>query len=161
MANEICLFHVPDVDLYMVVLRGAEIWNGSAFVTLNGANWDDYAIALTESEITGAAESMYTGSIPAGCKLGANALRVVVYIQGEGTSAPSSTDLRISEPYAFDVADGRLPIEHVAIASAGAFAGKISGAGTGTETLRSVDDQRNIAVATVTAAGNRTAVSLP
>ena len=44
---------------------------------------------------------------------------------------------------------------------AAVVAGKVSGAGTGTETFRSLDDTANRAVVTVDANGNRTAVNYP
>ena len=47
--------------LYAILLNSVgQVWNGSAFVAVNGANWATYDIALTES-----VAGLYTADMPA------------------------------------------------------------------------------------------------
>lgn len=60
MANEIQVFCDTGQTLYAVLLNSAgQIWNGFTFGAINGANWTDYDIVLTE-----AAAGIYLGSMP-------------------------------------------------------------------------------------------------
>ena len=69
--------------LYAILLNSVgQIWNGSAFETVNGANWATYDIALTES-IAG----LYTADMPA---VVAGVYSYVVYEQAGGS--PANTD---------------------------------------------------------------------
>lgn len=61
MANELNAFASSGLTAYAVLLNSVgQIWNGSTFVTINGANWTSYDIALTEGTA-----GIYLGNMPA------------------------------------------------------------------------------------------------
>lgn len=62
MAKEIVIdYGIGDLTLYALVFNSAGlVWNGSAFETINSANWSTYAVAMTEESDTG----IYTADFP-------------------------------------------------------------------------------------------------
>lgn len=62
MAGEIQIAHgVTGRNLYAVIRSAVgTVWNGTTFVTYNGANWTTYAVALTEQGTSG----YYVGTFP-------------------------------------------------------------------------------------------------
>jgi hypothetical protein len=80
MANELYATTTIGLTVYAVLLNSVgQIWNGAAFVTINGANWTSYDIALTEG-----AAGIYVGNMPAA---EAGAYSYVAYKQAGGASA--------------------------------------------------------------------------
>lgn len=83
MANELQAQATAGQTLYAVLLNSTgQIWNGTTFVTIAGANWTAYDIALTE-----ATAGIYLGAMPA---VGAGTYQFVVYVRAGG--APAITD---------------------------------------------------------------------
>jgi hypothetical protein len=58
------------------------------------------------------------------------------------------------------VVEGTLTEDDIIKVMASALAGKVSGAGTGTEVFRNISDTQNTITATVDTSGNRTAITL-
>jgi len=83
-----------------------------------------------------------------------NSVSVVGECIGRFTIARSAASVKLPS-----TVDG-LTIEQVLKVLSAALAGKVSGAGTGTVTIRSVNDDRDAIVASVDADGNRSAVTL-
>lgn len=113
------------------------------------ATWATGIVSLSENSSTGD----YSGTLDADTDY-------VVYSQAGGS--PASSDVAIGEI-------GRLPaagsvdgytLRQVLGFMASVLVGKVTGAGTGTQTFRSVDDTANRIVATVDSAGNRSALTL-
>lgn len=85
MSNELHVYTTSGLTLYAVLLNSTgQVWNGSAFATINGASWTSYDIAMTE-----AAAGIYLATMPAAVTAGVYAY--VVYEQAGGTPATSDT----------------------------------------------------------------------
>lgn len=86
MAHEIQAQTTTGQTIYAVLLNSSgQIWNGTTFVTINGANWTAYDIALTE-----AAGGLYLGDMPA---IGAGAYQFTAYAQAGASPATSDTQV--------------------------------------------------------------------
>ena len=74
------------------VIRNAsdQVWNGTAFVTYNAANWTTYAVTLTEQGATG----HYSAAFPAGIST-AGLYAFVSYVRSGGSAA--TTDAKVFE----------------------------------------------------------------
>jgi hypothetical protein len=83
MANEIQAQAASGLTLYAVVINSTgQVWNGTTFVTIAGANWTAYDIAMTE-----AAAGIYLADMPAAV---AGHYTLVIYRRIGG--APATTD---------------------------------------------------------------------
>jgi len=100
--NELQVATAPGSTLYAVLLDATgRAWNGSAFETLAGANWADYAVALTE-----AVAGIYLGALPA---VALGQYSYVVYEQAGAN--PATTDvLRGMGSLAWDGSTVCLPV---------------------------------------------------
>lgn len=156
MASEIFLRHTSGVNLYMLIWKGTQIWNGTTFVAPGVLTRPALAVVLTEVTWSGE-DSRYVGDIPAGCK-GFGALRVEVYIRGG--AQPAASDVVFSDPLDFVYIDGKTQIECDAITAAGT-AGKLSDADQDNTTIYGLDGTTQRIVATNDTLGNRSAVSYP
>lgn len=101
--NELQAVSSSGLTLYGVLLDATgQAWNGSAFETLAGANWTDYALPLTE-----AAAGIYLATMPA---VAAGAYSYIVYEQVGAT--PATTDkLRGGGSLLWDGANVALPAD--------------------------------------------------
>lgn len=85
MANEIQAHYTTGSTLYFVLFNATgQVWNGTAFVAVNGTNWTSYDLALTE-----AAAGVYLASMPTGLAVGT--YQFVVYEQAGVNPATSDT----------------------------------------------------------------------
>lgn len=179
MANEIFTRYTAGLNLYAVVFKGNQVWNGSSFGTPAAGSWASYAIALTEVQITGAA-SRYVADFPA---IGATPAKCQIEIFLRAGGSPAVTDNPLTDPVDFSWDGAKEVGPHNASLSAtgldlvkvdgaksvpgalqivcAAVAGKITSAGTGVETFKGLDGTTDRLVVTVDASGNRTAVSYP
>ena len=83
MANELQAQLSTGSTLYAILLNSVgQVWNGSAFEAVNGANWATYDIALTES-----VAGLYTADMPAAV---AGVYSYIVYEQAG--ASPANTD---------------------------------------------------------------------
>jgi len=83
MAKELQAYLSTGSTLYAILLNSVgQVWSGAAFVAVNGANWGDYDIALTES-----VAGLYTADMPA---VDAGVYSYVVYEQAG--ASPANTD---------------------------------------------------------------------
>jgi len=83
MAKEIQAYLSTGSTLYAILLNSVgQVWNGSAFEAVNGSNWTDYDIPLTES-----VAGLYTADFPA---VVAGVYSYVVYNQAGAN--PATTD---------------------------------------------------------------------
>jgi len=83
MSNELQAQLSTGSTLYAILLNAVgQVWNGSAFETVNGANWATYDIAMTES-----VAGLYTADMPA---VDAGVYSYVVYEQAG--ASPANTD---------------------------------------------------------------------
>jgi len=153
------------------------VWNGSAFEAPVSGNWATYDIAMTEQATS---TGIFRASMPA-----AAAGLYCFVVRKQGAGAPAVTDIVLGSSHLFawdgsavlsvtsadqdtiatallDLANGvesGKTLRQTLRIMAAIIGGKISGAGTGTETFRGLDDSADRAVVTVDQNGNRTAVS--
>lgn len=84
MANELHAETTSGLTCYSVLLSSTgQAWNGAAFVAINGADWLDYDLAMTE-----AAAGIYLASMPS---VVAGAYSYVVYEQAGANPATTDT----------------------------------------------------------------------
>jgi hypothetical protein len=162
-------------------------WNGSAMVALGSvsdADWAAGIITLAEQQTgNGTPTGIYAGDFPAA--IAASGEYHVLYFLGTAAQpqsaavgvqdiwwngiaaiSPAAITLPSAEREAIatalldlaDAVDGKTPRQALAIIAA-VLAGKVSGAGSGVETFRSLDDAANRVVVTADAVGNRTNVT--
>lgn len=179
MANEIPWIATTGLTLYAQVFNTTgQFWNtnSAAFESYQTANIADYDVALSEQ---GSASGIYFGTFPAAITSG-DFTCIVRRLAG---GSPAETDVALGTvdiPWN-GVTGTVVPLTAVLLGSAGMDAvtvetglnarqaisvivsttgGKVSGAGTGTETFRNaVADTANRVVATVDSSGNRTAIT--
>lgn len=154
MASEIFLRHTPSggsFTLYMLIWKGAQVWNGTAFVDPAALARSTLKIDLTEVTWTGE-DSRYVGDIPAGCKT-LGTLRIEVYIR-VGAAAPSDVTFGQVD---FAYVDGYTLVESQAILCAAA-AGMIEDADEDNTTIYGLSGVSRI-IATNDTAGNRSSLT--
>ena len=178
MANELFLRNIASQNMYAVVWQGNQVWNGSAFVAPVAANWNTYAIALSEVTIAGAA-SRYVGNFP---NIGSTPALCFVETYTRAGGSPAVSDSPFGDPLNFYwdgsqevgphnaklslhgldpvVCDTMSLPKMVGVIFAG-VAGVISNAGTGTETYKGPDGTTTRFSVTIDASGNRSAPSYP
>jgi len=84
MANELKTVTASGLTIYCVLLnKGGLVWNGVTFEIINGANWTNYDIAMTES-----VAGIYFANMPA---MGAGAYFAISYDQAGGLPAITDT----------------------------------------------------------------------
>jgi hypothetical protein len=105
--------------------------------------------AATAATPTAAAVTGAVGSVTAGVTLAADAV-----------SAAALSAAAIDEILDEQIGDGTLTMRQALRVMVAAMAGKVSGAATTSVTIRNVADSANVVVATVTADGDRTAVTV-
>jgi hypothetical protein len=159
---------------YVAVLRNAagEVWNEflGTFGAWSDASIANYAIPLTEQGTSGHfAGDFPTEIVTAGLysyvvyqRAGAG-LALTDSKQGLGTvnwdgAAEIVPPGPVEPPAAIEV-DGKSQVEFYRLVGA-VLLGELSGAGTGTEVFRALDDAKARVTATTTEEGNRTAVTL-
>jgi hypothetical protein len=115
----------------------------------------------TRSTFAGGAVDSVTGSVGSVAGLNAANLDVAVStrLAASGYTAPPSA-ASIAAADGARVVDGSYSVDELLRIIASVLAGKVSGAGTGTETFRDLADTKNRVVAAVDTAGNRTAITL-
>jgi len=162
MAGEIQLpYGTSGATLYAVVRNSAgQLWNGSAFEAYTAANWTTYAVTMTEQGASG----FYVGNFPVTVKGVYN-----VEARQRAGGSPAVTDPPVGggsvqwngSALVIDAGsvDAYTADEALRLMLA-VLAGKLSGAGTGTETFRNTADNKNRVVSTVDDDGNRSAVTL-
>lgn len=121
-----------------------QVWNGSTFENWSDANYASYRVTATESGASG----RFTGTAPTATDW--------YELRERGASLATSSIVWVENPT--DV-DGYTLQEAMRIAVA-ALAGKVSGGGTTTNTIRAADDSKARITATVDSSGNRTALTL-
>ena len=100
MANELQSATTSGLTIYCVLIdEEGQIWNGANFVAINGANWTDYDIALTESTA-----GIYLGDMPS---VDSGEYMIVVYDQAGGSPAITDTIVETKDI----VWDGTEPID--------------------------------------------------
>lgn len=152
--------------LYAVVLNSAgAAYNGSTFETLEADNWATYDIALTESDSLG----IWLGTFPA---VAAGLYAIQIYQQAGASPATSDEQVGVgtldwsgsAESTARTLLrtetliDGKTVVESLQIIAA-TTAGKVSGAGTGTEVFKALDGATTRVTVTVDDDGNRSTVT--
>lgn len=169
MSNELQAYTTTGLTAYAVLINGAgQVWNGSAFVTINTANWTSYDIALTEG-----GAGIYLGAMPAAA---AGDYAYVVYEQAGASPAITDTvkgnghiawsgsaeieDADIADNVADEAYDGTTTLRQTVRLINAFIASKVSGGRSTTITYRNIDDTKNRIVATVDSSGNRTALTL-
>lgn len=163
MANELQAYTTTGGTVYAVLLNSVgQIWNGSAFVAINGANWTSYDIALTE-----ATAGIYLGAMPA---VSAGGYAYIAYTQAG--ASPAITDTTAGNGYLEwdgtnvvdsvldDVIDDTYTARQLMRLYASALAGLLSGGGTYSRIFRDLADTKDRITATVNGYADRTAVTL-
>jgi hypothetical protein len=163
-------FGIPGLNVVALIQSpdGLQRWNGSAMVeasTISSANWSTGLAALTELRTAdGVGRGDYAADLPPA--LEGQPLFVKYYESsacGPGDPPVGYQFLGEAEDildYANGVETGKTVRQTLRIMAA-ILAGKVSGAGSGTETFRSLDDSANRVVVTADTSGNRTAVEYP
>ena len=55
------------LNLYSIIRNSSgDVWNGSAFVTYNSANWSTYAVTMTEQTSSGYYKATFPAAITTG-----------------------------------------------------------------------------------------------
>ncbi len=140
MSGELKVQAGTGLTLYGVLLNSSGlVWNGATFVALATADWTTYALTLTEQSTTG----IYLGNLPAGVVQDGQTF--LAYQRLGGSPAPTDT---------CGGTEVLLPTSFIAAV----VAGRVSGAGTGTETFRNLNNTVDEVVVTVDSDGNRTNV---
>jgi hypothetical protein len=179
MANEIPWVATAGLTLYAQIFNSVgQFWNtnSAAFENYATANIADYDIALTEQ---GVASGVYFGTFPPAIANGG--YTCIVRSRAGGAPAESDFALGTIDIQWNSTTGATVPLTSVILNPAGldpvvveaglnarqaisvivaTTGGKVSGAGTGTETFRNaVADNANRVVATVDSSGNRTAIT--
>jgi hypothetical protein len=157
----------------MVINGSGEYWNTSgtpAFEAYNAANIADYGIACTEDGSSGNFRFTFPAGITngtytvqaydlVGASLAESDARIASDNVGwDGSALIGTHDLLPSAVWALaNAIDGKTPTEAMQIIGA-ATAGKLSGAGTGTEVIVGLDGLTTRITATLDGSGNRTSV---
>jgi hypothetical protein len=165
MANELHAHVTTGLTFYAVLLNSiGQIATGTSFGAINGANWTDYDIALTE-----VAAGIYLGNMPA---VAAGAYSYVVYeqagvnpattdtIRGTGYLMWSGTAEVFQSGDVYGIGEGTLDLQEMLRIILAAMAGKATGGGTTSIAFRDQADAKNRIAMTVDASGNRSAVTV-
>jgi hypothetical protein len=174
MANELLHPTGTSGQAYRAVLRNAagQVWrvDTAAFGAWSDAQIANYAIPLTEQGTSG----HFVGDFPAAI-VTAGLYSYVVYQRAGASLALTDSKQSLGavnwdgaaevvppgpvEPPAAIEVDGKTQVEFYRLVGA-VLLGQLSGAGTGTEVFRALDDAKARVTATTTEAGDRTAVTL-
>lgn len=163
MSNELHAETTTGLTLYAVLLSSTgQVWNGAAWEAIAGANWLTYDLAMTE-----AAAGIYLATMPS---VAAGAYSYVVYSQA-GVNPAITDSIKGTGYLQWDGAaetlwgpdnaiEGAYTERQLMRLVAAVLAGKSSGGGTTAYTIRDINDTVDRIVATLTADGDRTAVTL-
>jgi hypothetical protein len=175
MAGELQVAHNSSgVTLYALIRDTAgKVWQTttSTLVAYATANLANYKVSLTEQ---GAASRFYAGNFPAAA---AGVYNVAVYqqaggspaetdslvaagnIEWDGTAVPPISGIPSAILDAVNGIETNVSLRQALRLVLSVLAGKISGAGTTTITIRDINDSKNRVVAVVDGNGNRTQIT--
>jgi len=91
MANEIKSLYTTQKTLYVLIISGTSIWNGTALELISIPNWQNYAILMTETAVPG----LYYASIPTSLPLGK--FVIIAYLQSGDTPASGDIAERVGQ----------------------------------------------------------------
>lgn len=115
---------------------------------------------LTNYPTSGTAGNTLALAGSGGVDYNALATAVWAYATRELTSGTPPTEAQIAEAVMTYAVEAGWTTEELLRVFAAVLAGKVSGAGTGTETFRGINDDKNRAVATTDSNGNRSNITL-